>query len=562
MNKTNNKLSVVMSFLNEREEVGNTVRSIRETAGDSVDIVVVNDVSDTDYDYEKDLKGLGVKYYICKERLGAAQGKEKAVQLCNTPYFIILDAHMRFYAKNWVERLIAELDRNPNQLLCCQTKVLTKDEDGSISDKGEMGVYGAFITFSPDELIPNIKWNNGKIATPLAKGQIPAVLGASYCTSKAYWDKLRGLQGLIHYGCEEAYISIKAWLEGGGCHLIDDVTIGHLYRKKAPYRIDTVLNNYNYYLIADTLFPPLPCAKAHAVGLTVNKPLYHSVMEELSKNNDYISELRSYYTRTFNAHNFSFIIDINNVLTQKDTVILKEEKHRLQDVISQLQTIAPQKTDLGLYQGQCGAMLALALYADFFNDNSADHIATNIFNNILHSISSDIPITFNNGLCGIGWALAFLVSQSVIAYNDISVELTTIDSLIMERYLPRVTDISLSNGTGGVIAYIISRIAINPRNAPLPFCNEYLKEVYHAALSLYNSEETNWRTLTFAIAFIKCYEHNIWNLSVPQIEDFYELPTFLPKETCYQKVGIQGLSGFALFLIERQHRAKSFRNFN
>ena len=40
-----NKLSVCMSFLNEGEEVGNTVRSIRETAGDTVDIIVVNDAS-------------------------------------------------------------------------------------------------------------------------------------------------------------------------------------------------------------------------------------------------------------------------------------------------------------------------------------------------------------------------------------------------------------------------------------------------------------------------------------------------------------------------------------
>ncbi len=132
-------------------------------------------------------------------------------------------------------------------------------------------------------------WNNGKIATPLAKGQIPAVLGASYCTSKTYWNKLKDLQGLIHYGCEEAYISIKAWMEGGGCHLIDDIVIGHLYRKNAPYRIDTVLNNYNYYLIAETLLPPLLCAKAHAAGITLNKQLYLSVMKEMVKNEDTIS---------------------------------------------------------------------------------------------------------------------------------------------------------------------------------------------------------------------------------------------------------------------------------
>ena len=58
--KTKNKLSICISFLNEGVEVGNTVRSIRATAGNCVDIVIVNDASDDGYDYESDLKDLGV----------------------------------------------------------------------------------------------------------------------------------------------------------------------------------------------------------------------------------------------------------------------------------------------------------------------------------------------------------------------------------------------------------------------------------------------------------------------------------------------------------------------
>jgi len=69
-----NKLSVCMSFLNEGEEVGNTVRSIRETAGDSVDIIAVNDASTDSYDYEADLKGLNVHYFVNKRRIGSAAG--------------------------------------------------------------------------------------------------------------------------------------------------------------------------------------------------------------------------------------------------------------------------------------------------------------------------------------------------------------------------------------------------------------------------------------------------------------------------------------------------------
>ena len=91
-----NKLSVCITFLNEGYEVGKTVREIRRTVGKSVDIVIVNDASDDGYDYETDLRGMGVYYVVNKRRIGAAAGKEKAVQISSTPYILLLDAHMRF----------------------------------------------------------------------------------------------------------------------------------------------------------------------------------------------------------------------------------------------------------------------------------------------------------------------------------------------------------------------------------------------------------------------------------------------------------------------------------
>jgi glycosyltransferase involved in cell wall biosynthesis len=40
-----NKLTVVMPFLNEGDEVEHTVQNIRQTAGDNVDILLINDAS-------------------------------------------------------------------------------------------------------------------------------------------------------------------------------------------------------------------------------------------------------------------------------------------------------------------------------------------------------------------------------------------------------------------------------------------------------------------------------------------------------------------------------------
>lgn len=120
------KLTVVIAFLNESEEVKNTIGSVREWVGDKVDIVVVNDCSDDGYNYDADLKPIDIAYYINPNRMGAARSKEFGISKIKTPYFLLLDAHMRFYDSAWLEILVNTLDQNDRQILCCQTKVLKK----------------------------------------------------------------------------------------------------------------------------------------------------------------------------------------------------------------------------------------------------------------------------------------------------------------------------------------------------------------------------------------------------------------------------------------------------
>ena len=90
--RTGNLLTVIIPFLNEKEEVGRTVRSIRETVGDSVDIIANNDQSDDGYPYREDLAPYGVSYVYNPERKGVAASRDYGVSLCTTPYFLLLDA--------------------------------------------------------------------------------------------------------------------------------------------------------------------------------------------------------------------------------------------------------------------------------------------------------------------------------------------------------------------------------------------------------------------------------------------------------------------------------------
>ncbi len=557
--RSGNRLSVVISFLNEKEEVGRTVRSIRETAGHRVDIIVINDHSDDGYDYEADLEGLDVHYFVNSYRIGAAAGKEKAVQISSTPYFILLDAHMRFYDTNWPERIIEELDKNPNQLLCCQTRMLVKQKNGLVKDKGKMGVFGAYVDFSRNNVFPIIQWNRGDIATCLDDKQIPAVLGASYCTSKTYWNRIKGLQGLIHYGGEEPYISMKAWMEGGGCRLVEDVVIGHIYRDIAPYTLVNMPFQFNLFTIIETLLPMSERCTALAVSASMDAKLYKraSCLREVHrKEMDY---LRNYYL-TLNKHHFDFIKNINRIVKAEDKLVVEAEEQRLSSIIYYLKQQFGKEMSYGLMNGKCGEMIALAKYAFAFHDKEADKMASLLLSDVLSHLHEELPFGLANGLCGIGWTFIYLLRHHLLE-DELEEELRFIDRKMMEWDVRRIEDFSLDKGLGGIFAYVVARCGLNQRSIKEYYDEEYLYNLSFAADRVINNPKKEKRSLSFAMQIKACLQGDT-DILLPQLEDILDLPIFLPNDSTFQKSGMNGIVGFSIYLTEHLQTIHHCRHFN
>ena len=559
--RSRNRLSVLMSFLNEREEVGRTVRSIRETVGNEVDVIVVNDHSDDGYDYEADLEGLNVHYYYNKYRIGAAAGKEKAVQICSTPYFILLDAHMRFYDGNWAKRIVEELDKKPNQLLCCQTRMLRKLKNGKVKDRGEMGVYGAYVDFDDSHYVPGIQWNSGDIATCLDYGQVPAVLGASYCSSKKYWNRLKGLQGLVHYGGEEPYISIKAWLEGGGCRLISDVVVGHLYREHAPYVLVGLPNLYNYFAIIKTLFPVSEQGPALTSFLQKNPKLSKRLQTIYPVYRKELGKLRKYYESSFHGHDFSFVRKINRIIPYEELLVTDAEKGRVTVVAGQIMQHAAETYTASLFEGKSGEMIALAEYAREMNDAKADEMASNLLSGLVQGLRNpDSPLTFSHGLYGIGWSFIYLLRNGFLK-SGLESELAYVDRRVMERDVLRVDDLSMETGIGGILAYVIARMGMKQHNSECAFDETYMSHLKTRCQYIVSNPTCGHRTLRYALQFLFCKKSSGWDIMPPQVEEILDLPLFLPKEPVYQKKGLIGQAGFVLFLLERQRTRTNYRKF-
>lgn len=229
------KFTVILTFLNEGDEVYLTCKSVRETCGDKVDIVVINDNSDDGYDYVKSLKDYNVKYFKTQQRLGCSVCRNMGVNLTNTPYFLILDAHCRMYTKDWLDKAIAIMERKENAIYCCSVQYFFSEDDHK--DNKNVIAYGAYFPFNKEKPL-NASWNVRNLTKENEDTfRIPCLMGANYICSKKWWNHLNGLNGITMWGCDEEFISLKSYLAGGEVKCITNILTAHKGRKehKRPY---------------------------------------------------------------------------------------------------------------------------------------------------------------------------------------------------------------------------------------------------------------------------------------------------------------------------------------
>ncbi len=93
------ELTIIIPFLNEGNEIENTIRSIFETSVTNPHIILINDNSNDNFNYyEMTLRyGDHITYILHNERKGVAESRNEGVHLSETPYILLLDGHMRFY---------------------------------------------------------------------------------------------------------------------------------------------------------------------------------------------------------------------------------------------------------------------------------------------------------------------------------------------------------------------------------------------------------------------------------------------------------------------------------
>lgn len=241
----NPKLTAIIPFMNEGSEVERTVANIRLTS--NINIILIDDASTDGYDYQEIAKIYNCKYYRNSHRLGVAGSRNKGVQLCETEFFVLLDAHMRFGSLHWQAPMITLLSENPKRLICTNSAVITKTEYGGY--EGEVSCFQQVSKAAGAAVNKNFHayWTY-KSATEDSIIKVPCVIGAVYASSKTWWNIIGGLEGLTEFGDDEPLMSIKTWLSGGEVLLLKDLKVGHVYRdenNKMPYKNSAESSNLN-----------------------------------------------------------------------------------------------------------------------------------------------------------------------------------------------------------------------------------------------------------------------------------------------------------------------------
>lgn len=318
------QLTAIITFLNEGDEVKHTLQSIRDTVGDSIKIMLVNDCSTDGYDYKRLSSIYNTEYIFNEKRQGVAQSRNIGVALISTPFFILLDAHMRFYDNNWSDILVNYLNGNDRALYCFACRSLDKSGNQASPRIGR----GAYLTLYGNDFndILEPQW----ITTETAKAnnqlsEVPCVLGATYSMSKRYWDYLKGLSMLKYYGVDEAYISLKVWLEGGRCIIINNIVVGHIFRYNTPppYNIYWSHSFFNKLLISETMLPKVYNEYTHAKLSNIDNDKYISAYAMLIKVYSEVNSLRSYYESIF-TRNFDFYSKFNEAHIEQKKNTLKD----------------------------------------------------------------------------------------------------------------------------------------------------------------------------------------------------------------------------------------------
>lgn len=295
------QISVIIPVLNDHTECNSTIKSIRETAGDKPEIIVIDDGSQIPLT----LDDASAKLIRNDHRIGAGAARHLGAQYASAPFLFFIDSHMRF-EPGWHEAALKRIVGRPKSIHVCTCLGLSPSNMDMRRFEGEYN--GAYFNFHGPHRgnMADIKffeavWNDPRNGDDY---EIQAIMGASFLCPLDWFMHIGGLRLLRGYGYEEPTLSLRCWLAGGDIRIMKAVRVGHQFRQSA-YRTENWILTYNRIMAIQTILP-----EPHRSQLMAKMPVNpETIMARNRMHEDWflVTTERAYYESIF-VHGFSWFL--------------------------------------------------------------------------------------------------------------------------------------------------------------------------------------------------------------------------------------------------------------
>ena len=239
--------SVIVCFHNEGWSV--LLRSVHSILNRSPEhllkeIILVDDASDMAH-LKTDLETYmsqypSVRIVRAPERIGLIRARLLGASKATAPILTFLDSHIEC-TPGWMEPLLDRIARNSTIVVCPVIDVLDT-ETLEYQGNGYFAVGGFDWNLQFNwHAVPDHE--NKRRGHSWAPAWSPTMAGGLFAIDKEFFEKLGTYDsGFDIWGAENLELSFKTWMCGGTLEIVPCSHVGHIFRKRSPYKWRSSVN--------------------------------------------------------------------------------------------------------------------------------------------------------------------------------------------------------------------------------------------------------------------------------------------------------------------------------
>lgn len=241
--------SVIICFHNEAWSVLlRTVHSVLDRSPEHLvkEVILVDDFSDMPHT-QKQLEDYfeaypRVKIIRAPKREGLIRARLLGARHATAPVLTYLDSHCEC-TTGWLEPLLDRIARNSTTVVCPVIDVIDDNTmEYHYRDSGGVNVGGFDwnLQFNWHAVPEREKKRHKSTAEPVWS---PTMAGGLFSIDKEFFERLGTYDsGFDIWGGENLELSFKSWMCGGTLEIVPCSHVGHIFRKRSPYKWRTGVN--------------------------------------------------------------------------------------------------------------------------------------------------------------------------------------------------------------------------------------------------------------------------------------------------------------------------------